>query len=409
MRHAGAGAAGAGMVVEKWLLYFTSRRGSRILSPNRRPGRGEAAGAIVVVRGKVREEKIISGSGKPRTAATRGPQPVWAEWPDEKLMELRFCDLDLTLKGTVLEVYMRRIQARLRRRNILCRPHVWLSEEWFTPDGVPGFGVPFYLAHPRLTRLEKNQMIEVEGGTREWCMRILRHETGHAIDNAYRLRLRRKRREIFGLSSEAYPEYYSPRPYSKRFVLHLDSWYAQSHPDEDFAETFAVWFHGNGSWRRRYAGWPALKKLEYLDELMQDIAGKKPPVTTRRLVEPIHRIKRTLGEHYEEKRERYGEDYPDFYDRDLRRLFSDAPEHATMPAAPAFLRRARREVRRNVARWTGCYQYTIDQLFTDLIDRAQQLKLRLPRSEEETKNDFTVMLTVQTMNYLHSGRHRIAL
>ena len=23
--------------------------------------------------------------------------------------------------------------------------------------------------------------------------------------------------------------------------MHLDPWYAQSHPDEDFAETFAVW------------------------------------------------------------------------------------------------------------------------------------------------------------------------
>ena len=89
-------------------------------------------------------------------------------------------------------------------------------------------------------------MLEVEGGTPEWCMRILRHEAGHAIDNAYKLRQRRRRQQVFGPSYKAYPEFYDPKPYSKSFVLHLDSWYAQSHPDEDFAETFAVWLSQAG-------------------------------------------------------------------------------------------------------------------------------------------------------------------
>jgi hypothetical protein len=30
-------------------------------------------------------------------------------------------------------------------------------------------------------------------------------------------------------------------------------------------------------------------------------------------------------------------------------------------------------------------------------------------TEDATKLDFMVFLTVQTMNYLHSGRHRVAL
>ena len=111
-------------------------------------------------------------------------------------------------------------------------------------------------------------MLEVEGGTPEWCMKILRHEAGHAIDNAYKLRQRRRRQQIFGPSYMQYPEYYTPKPYSKSFVLHLDSWYAQSHPDEDFAETFAVWLNPDSDWRARYADWPALKKLEYMDALM---------------------------------------------------------------------------------------------------------------------------------------------
>jgi hypothetical protein len=133
---------------------------------------------------------------------------------------------------------------------LVFRPHFWLSDEWFCPDGEPGIAMPFYLAHPRLARLEMAQMREVEGGTREWCLRILRHETGHAIENAYRLRRRPRRRELFGRTSQPYPDSYSPRPYSKSFVRHLDAWYAQSHPDEDFAETFAVWLTPDSDWRR---------------------------------------------------------------------------------------------------------------------------------------------------------------
>ena len=132
-------------------------------------------------------------------------------------------------------------------------------------------------------------------------------------------------------------------------------------------------------------------------------------VTTRRKVDPIHRLRRTLGEYYAEKRQRYGYDYPDFYDRDLRRLFSDLPEFRSNRSAGAFLRSVRAEVRRKVARWTGTYQYTIDQVLSDMITRCQELGLHLSGAEEQATLDFTVLLTVQTMNYLHSGRHRIAL
>ena len=125
-------------------------------------------------------------------------------------------------------------------------------------------------------------MLEVEGGDHDSCMRILRHEAGHAIDNAFHLRRRRQRRELFGDHKLPYPEHYTPKPYSKNFVLHLDSWYAQSHPDEDFAETFALWLTPDAQWRQRYHDWPALRKLEYVDQLMRSLAGRTPPVTTAR-------------------------------------------------------------------------------------------------------------------------------
>ena len=335
--------------------------------------------------------------------------PVWLRWSDERLLDLRICDLDLSLDGTKVERWIGAVHKELDARGIRFRPHYWLSDEWFTPDGVPGVAVPFYLAHPRLEKLELIQMLEVEGGAPTAGMQILRHEIGHAIDNAYRLQLRRQRQQLFGKWSEPYPEHYTPRPYSRSFVLHLDSWYAQSHPAEDFAETFAVWLPPNSMWRKRYAGWPALKKLEYMDTLMRDVARRRPLVTSRRVVDPIHRLTRTLRQHYARKRKHYGRERPTFYDRDLRKLFSDAPEFANSMPAAQFLHRVRRDVRKHVAKWTSAYQYTIDQVFEDIIQRCEELDLRLATKEKRAKMEFTVLLTVQTMNYLHGGGHRVAL
>ena len=351
-----------------------------------------------------------SAAAARRRARPKRPLPAseWAPWTDEQLLGLRFCDLDLPL-GAELEQRIGQLHAELEARGLVFRPHFWLSDEWFTPDGVTGVSIPFYLAHPRLAALELRQMLEVEGGDPEWCMKILRHEAGHAIENAYHLRRRRLRRELFGSTREPYPEYYSPRPYSKSFVIHLDSWYAQSHPDEDFAETFAVWLSPDSEWRERYRDWPALRKLEYMDQLMRELAGRPPQVTEKKELHPLSSLRKTLRSHYKEKRDHYGLSRPQFYDRDLRRLFSDAPEHARQPSAAGFLSRTRREMRRLASRWTSEYQYTIDSLLGAMIERCRELDLRLRTSPEQTKLDFAVLLTVQTMNYLHSGRHRVAL
>jgi hypothetical protein len=348
-------------------------------------------------------------SAKSRALRRRAREPAWSHLPDRELLDWRLCDLGVRIEGSMLEDRVSRIDEELARRNLRFRPAYWLSEEWFSPDGVPGVAIPFYLAHPRLTKLEKRQMLEVEGGTRQWCLRILRHEVGHAIDNAYRLHRRSRWRELFGSSSQPYPEFYSPKPYSKRFVLHLDSWYAQSHPSEDFAESFAVWLRPGSRWRRQYAGWPALKKLRYVDELMHEISKMAPLVRSRQKVDSLSQLKKTLREHYNEKRARYSTAHAAVYDRDLRRLFSDAEQHAARPPAAAVLRRLRPELREVVAHWTGAHQYTIDQVLQEMISRCRELKLRVHRSERQTRRDAQILLTVHTMNYLHAGHHRLAL
>jgi hypothetical protein len=342
-----------------------------------------------------------------RNGRARGP--AWADLPDEELLKWRISDLGLTVEDTVLEERVERLYEELEYRGIRFRPHVWISDEWFSPDGVPGIAIPFYLAHPRLARLERKQMLEVEGGTEDWCLRILRHEAGHAIDTAYRLHRRKQYRKLFGSYTLPYPEHYHPKPYSKNYVLHLEPSYAQAHPAEDFAETFAVWLRPRSTWRATYHDWPVIKKLEYVAELMEEIRGEKPAVVSREHVEPVRRLRKTLGEHYAQRRDQYGINLPNLYDQHLRRLFSDAADAPNATSAAAFLRRNRAELRKTVAHWTGEYQYIIDQVLEEMIDRCGELDLRIDRPADQAQRDALVLVTVQTMNYLHGGYHRVAL
>ena len=129
--------------------------------------------------------------------------------------------------------------------------------------------------------MEKKMMLEAEGSTEDWCMKLLRHECGHALNYAYKFFEQRGWRKLFGrFETPYYHVTYHAKPYSKRYVIHLEDNYAQAHPDEDFAETFAVWLDPAQDWRIRYRGWPAMKKLEYVDALMSGVAGKAPEVTT---------------------------------------------------------------------------------------------------------------------------------
>ena len=239
-------------------------------------------------------------------ARRRVRPPWWNDLPDDELLELRFCDLELRVEGSPLEARLAKLHAELARAGIArFRPYLWLSTSWFTPHGSSGFAVPFYLAHPRLARLERWQIGDAEGATREICMRLMRHEAAHALDNAYRLHRRKSWRTHFGAFSSPYRSTYRPRPASRHFVVNLDNWYAQSHPSEDWAETFAIWLRPGSRWRTRYRGWPAQRKLLYVEDLMGEIGEQRPAVTTRDHVDAISGLRTTLRQHYTRKRSRH--------------------------------------------------------------------------------------------------------
>ena len=327
---------------------------------------------------------------------------------EEQLLDLRLCDLRLSISGTTLEARALELSIELEKRKLRFRPDVWISSDWFSPEGVTGFAVPFYLAHPRLVRLELKQMLSVEGGDRQHAMQLFRHECGHAIDTAFGLHGRKDWRAMFGRFSEHYPMYYQAAPKSRAHVQHLDAWYAQSHPAEDFAETFAVWLDPRSRWRERYRGWPALRKLEHVDKLMASLANKRPTVVLRERTEELKTLKTTLRKHYADKREHYAATRPDVADGDLLRLFSYDPKRARAKSAARFLARIRPEVRQRVALWTGEAAYTIDQVLKDMILRARELDLSVGRPRADLQRDVEILVAVQTMNYLHSGFHRRA-
>ena len=333
-------------------------------------------------------------------------QFAWASLPDEELLQLRLKDLKVTVEGTWLEESLNDLYEELDQRGLRVRPHAWISDEWFSPDITPGIAIPFYLAHPRLMRLERKKILDVEGGTVPECRRILRHEAGHVVQHSYQLQRRRRWSELFGRSSTRYPKYYRPNPASKYYVQHLPLWYGQSHPDEDFAETFAVWLAPRSDWRNRYADWPALEKLEYVDELMAEIAMEKPVLTRRLRVDPLSRLNRTLAEHYERKLAQYDVDAPKTFDKELHRIFSDHPRHRRSQAASTFLRRNRAKIRQMVSKWTGEYQLTLDAVLDGMIDRCRELKLRAVGPERQLKMDFAVLLTATTVHSLYSPSRR---
>ena len=336
-------------------------------------------------------------------------EPAWTRLDDEALLDLRFCDLRLSLASSGLDLAVARLYDELRHKGIRFRPHAWLSEEWFSPDGTPGIAIPFYLAHPRLMLLERRFMHEVEGGNDKWLMRILRHEAGHAIDTAFGLRRRRHWRETFGKASRPYPSRYSPRPGSRRFVLHLGHWYAQSHPTEDFAETFAVWLPPRSRWRSQYAGWPALAKLEFVDATMQELRGQRATCLNRDIVEPLSENTRTLREHYRRKQRRYEMDTRRTYDRRLLRVFGTLETNPRGANAGQFLRKVRPQLKRLLVRRARMHPYLVQHVLRTATQRARRMNLRLQHSQRQTKRDLVVMLERIMLDMLLRDREHYAL
>jgi hypothetical protein len=327
----------------------------------------------------------------------------WASLSDEQLLEHRISTLGLQLEGTTLEPLIKQLYDELSAKGLVFHPLCHIGDEWFVPVGIPAIFVPFFLVHDRLRGLERTMMLEVEGGTKEWFSKLIRHEAAHAYNYAYQIPRKKKWGHVFGRTSrEETPDSYRPRPFSRSYVVNLDDWYAQSHPDEDFAETFAVWLTPGLDWRTRYAGWKALQKLEYVDELMRSLVGKPPVHTPKYRVGDYDCLNLKLKTYYARKRKLYEDTYPDFYDTDLRQLFN-APAGLK---ASSYLRLRRRRLLNAVCLWTNEKKYRVNELLARLIDRCDHLGLYVHNDDPQQDFRVSAFITTLVMNYLFTGKFK---
>jgi hypothetical protein len=331
--------------------------------------------------------------------------PAWASLSDPELLERRIASLGLSLDGTPLQPRIQQLYAELSARGLVFHPPCHVGDEWFVPVGIPAIFVPFFLVHERLVALERKMVLEVEGDTPEEFMRLIRHETAHAYAYAYGLTRKKKWQQIFGrTSADDTPEFYRPRPYSRSYVVHLDDWYAQAHPDEDFAETFAVWLTPELDWRARYRGWKALAKLEYVDTLMRSLAGQPPTHQPAYRPAEYDCLNVKLKTYYARKRKQMADTYPDFYDKDLRALFPATNGSTGTIHASSYLRSRRRRLMNSVCHWTNEKKYRVDQLLDRLVERCDQLGLNVLNDDPSQDFRVSAWLTTLVMNYLFTGK-----
>ncbi len=328
---------------------------------------------------------------------------------DTELLSLRLCELDTQIQGSWFEPLLERFQNELRHAGIDWSPILYLGDEWFSPEGEAGISIPFFLAQPRLMELEKAQMYEVEGSNPEHFLKLLRHEAGHCIDHLFKLSKRSSYKKLFGKDTEDYhPETYKPHPYSKAYVQNLENWYAQAHPSEDFAETFAVWLDPSSNWQQRYKSWPlALAKLQYVERLVKELKTKKTPPIVCGFAYQARKSKMTLKKYYERKQKENATENPEFYDKDLKKLFLDPDgltEQAPFEKAEAFLKRHNKLLRDDVARFTGAKKYTVEVLLKKIQQRCRKLNLRCPKDATQVGIRLSSYLSSLVSHYLFTGK-----
>ena len=330
-------------------------------------------------------------------------QQDWSE-EREQLLHQRICELGLKIEGTRLEGLVQRLYQDLDAAGIELKPKVYLADEWGCPEGVPIIGIPFYLADQRLTRLEDEIMEGVEAESDEEIVRYLRHEAGHAINYAYKLYDSEQWRELFGPYSRPYREEFEPNPFSRNFVRHIPGWYAQKHPDEDFAETFAVWLNPESNWREIYRDWGCYPKLQYVDRVMREI-GHRPPLVDTEGFDVSQDLTCSVAEHYQRFLS-VPQELPAYFDGDLKEIFESGPGGRERGRIPAYelLERQRRRLVSDISYWTGLHETHVRSLIVHFTERAKALELWAdPAHTAELLMRLTAYATTLCMNKLYKG------
>jgi hypothetical protein len=334
-----------------------------------------------------------------------------AGFHESKLWSTPIRDLGLKIEGTPLEAVIAEFLREVEAAGIhKLRPHFYLTTDWVVHDDTIAIGIPFYLARRDLIELHAEQEGHLEGVGREELLRYLRHEMGHVVNYAYQLYNREDWVKLFGSMTQPYVEEYRPEPFSRRFVVHLPGWYAQKHPDEDWAETFAVWMTPGSDWRTAYAGWPeARRKLEYCDRLMNELRDRDPLITAVDLEWDVSNLTDSVGELYRSWAFPENETHPPGLDGALRTIFERLGEsEGAAPRLPAadLIRKWERTIMADVYRWTGHFPERTRHLLRHLTRRARELKQVYPSDREpQALLALATLVTALAMNHVHRGSY----
>jgi GNAT superfamily N-acetyltransferase len=312
--------------------------------------------------------------------------------------------LGLRLEGSPVERFVQQLYRELDRKHLRkFHPSCYLTDEWGCPDQQPVIGIPFYLADRQLARLER-EMNDLED-ERE-IMMYLRHEAGHAFNYAYRLYVTPEWRSLFGPFNRRYRDHYRPVPFSRKYVRHIAGWYAQKHPDEDFAETFAVWLTPGSNWRRRYKGWPALQKLRYVDQVARRVREQDPVVPIGNTDVTVEEMKVTVEQFYRRLQRQNGAAVDIALEADLSDLFiRKGRRRRGIRPAWEMIEQHRKTLTDKITYWTGVKRPIVRALVERIVRtcRDQQLHVEAGR-EADSLVELTAYGTTLAMNYLTRGR-----
>src|SRR5438270_6056320 len=215
-------------------------------------------------------------------------------------------------------------------------------------------------------------------------MMYMRHEAGHASNYAYELYKTPEWQAQFGKFRKSYRDQYKPIPFSRKFVRHMEGWYAQKHPDEDFAETFAVWMTPRSNWRERYQGWGAMQKLKYMDRIARKLRDVEPSRPQGHTDVTVEQMEDTVQQFYENHNAEEREVKELLLDPDLKDIFnvSARKRNGVRPAAE-LLRENRKIIIDKLTYWSGVRRPLIKNLLESIEERVAELGLKAEVSSEK--------------------------
>ena len=186
----------------------------------------------------------------------------------------------------------------------------------------------------------------------------------------------------------------------------MAGWYAQKHPDEDFAETFAVWLTPRSNWRKKYKGWGAMKKLQYMDRIAHKFGDTEPLKSMGHTDITVEEMETTVGEFYDRIMQEQPAPEALALDTDLQDIFKVSKRRTKgVRLAGDFLRENRKNLVDKVNYWSGVQRPLVKKLVENIITRVSDLGLKVEiKSESDALTEVTVYITALAMNYLSRGR-----